>query len=396
MGFWQRNRGKLFTVVVTLLVCTVSATAFFWQMVGAQEVETPHYREYSYREWYLQSVWQLHGQNPDHILLPVLYRLNGVYIRNFIMPNTGEDYQTAYQRIVSALGPDPSAIEIHTAATIEAYTAGNCTDQLAGQCYLATISHWAIVQQALMTLGGTTVAYADVTGDDYTPDWADWVIPRPSIATPVPTPTPTTTPTATATSTPTTTPTATATSTPTLTPTATATPTPTPTVTPTPTPTATPTPTRLTVATGKQIFAEIERLGVSSFNQLYKERDLRITANWNKSISGSFYYGVAEVKKPSVSPTYWGTVIASGLWFFDYTTPHDGQLIVAAGAYDLFASVRTYDCTVREVRNNTLSLRACDEVDGSNSGSGGSIEVSVIQNVVTHSSVREVVDVGRQ
>ena len=217
MKFVQRNM-KLLAVAAVLLVCAVSATAF-WQTATAQEEATPHYRQYNYREWYLQSAWELHGKNPNHILLPVLYRLNGVYIRNFIMPNTGEDYQTAYQRIVSALGPNPSAIEIHTAATIEAYTAGNCADQLTGQCYMLTLPHWAIVQQALMTLGGTTITYNDVKGADYSPAWASWVIPRPSVT--VSTPTVTPTPQATSTPTPQ------ATSTPTLTPTATPTPQPT-------------------------------------------------------------------------------------------------------------------------------------------------------------------------
>ena len=185
------------SVLIALLVCIVSATTFLQNQVEAQEAETPHYREYNFREWYLQSAWQLYGKNPDHFIMSVLYRLNGTYVRNFIMPNTGEDYETAYQRIVSVLGPAPSAIDIHTALTIEAYTAGQCADQLDGQCYLLTLPHWAIVLQVLIPLGGTSVTYEDVKADDYTPEWADWVIPRPSgvSTTPTVTLTPTATPT---------------------------------------------------------------------------------------------------------------------------------------------------------------------------------------------------------
>ena len=84
----------------------------------------PHYQVYNHREWYLQSLWQVYQQTPNSFILPILYGLTDTHIRNFVIPNTGEDFQTAKVRIyVSALGPDPSALEVHTAVTIESYTA---------------------------------------------------------------------------------------------------------------------------------------------------------------------------------------------------------------------------------------------------------------------------------
>ena len=144
---------------------------------------TSTYRTYTFREWYLQSVWQTHRQNPQNYILPILYGLSDTYVKNFVVPNTGENFHAAKTRILSALGPNPSDIEIHTAIILESYTAGDCSDQLDGQCYLLTIMHWAIAAQILDT---QYELYSMVTAPDYTPLWANWNIPRPSLGSPNP------------------------------------------------------------------------------------------------------------------------------------------------------------------------------------------------------------------
>ena len=59
---------------------------------------TSTYRTYTFREWYLQSVWQTHRQNPQNYILPILYGLSDTHVKNFVVPNTGEDFQTAKTR----------------------------------------------------------------------------------------------------------------------------------------------------------------------------------------------------------------------------------------------------------------------------------------------------------
>ncbi len=149
----------------------------------------PPYQTYNYREWYLQGVWQVYEQTPDSPILTILLGLSDTYISNYVIPNTGEDFETAKARIISSLSSDPSPLEIHTAVLIESYTAGDCPSWREGQCYILEITLWAISAQVLPLLG-STADYADVTADDYEPEWADWSIPRPS-ATGMPQPTPT-------------------------------------------------------------------------------------------------------------------------------------------------------------------------------------------------------------
>ena len=92
----------ILTGVVALVFVAVLALTF--SAIRAQDAETPDYRKYSYREWYLQGVWQVYEQNPDNAILSILFRLSDIYIRNYVMPNTGEDFETAKARIVSSLG----------------------------------------------------------------------------------------------------------------------------------------------------------------------------------------------------------------------------------------------------------------------------------------------------
>ena len=164
----------LIIIVSTGLAATVLST------IRAQESQ-PHYKVYNHREWYLQSLWQVQQQAPDNFVLPILFGLSDTYIRNYVIPNTGEDFQTAKTRISSALGPNPSDIEVHTAIVLESYATGSCSGARDGQCYLLTITHWAIAAQILGPLAGATVSYDTVTANDYTPEWAAWNIPRPSV-----------------------------------------------------------------------------------------------------------------------------------------------------------------------------------------------------------------------
>ena len=328
-------------VIVSLAVLTLLIGLY--SVIMAETSEVPHWQEHSWREHYLQSLYQLRDIDADNSLFTLLYLLNDQYVDNFISPKTGETREQVYQRLNPFSTDD---LKKHTAIILETYRVGDCESTLSDQCYMLTVILWAIVDKAIIPLGNTTVSWSVVTDPNYKPEWADWNIPTASNGDVVP---------------------------PILVPTS--------------------TPTRLSIATGEQIFAEIDRLGVSAFNLLYKERDLRVTATWNKSITGNYYYGISEVKKPTTSPIYWGTEF-SGLWFFDYTTLHDGQIIVGAGAYNLYASVRTYDCRVKRVHNNTLSLRSCKRVGSDSSGSDSSIEASEILSVATHSSLPEVSNTG--
>ena len=101
----------------------------------------PHYRVFNYREWYLQSLYQMHGQDANHYVLPAVYRLSDTYIHNYVVPNTGEDFATAKARIVGALEANPTDLEIHTAVMLEAYEVGECPAQLGGQCFLLEVTN---------------------------------------------------------------------------------------------------------------------------------------------------------------------------------------------------------------------------------------------------------------
>ena len=162
----------------------------------AQASDDPHYRVFTFREWYLQSVWHAHNQGTHGFTLSALYDLSETYIRNFVIPNTGEDYETARARIASAFESEPSDIEMHTAAVLESYTAGECAGQLDGQCFMLEIASWAIAARVFDF--NDLLQTVEATG--YTPAWAAWDIPRPTAV--VATPSPETTPTPVATSTP--------------------------------------------------------------------------------------------------------------------------------------------------------------------------------------------------
>ena len=131
--------------------------------------------------------------------------------------------------------------------------------------------------------------------------------------------------------TPTPIPTATLIPSPTQIPTATPVP-PTPTITPTPTSTRTPTPSptpyvKLRYGTGRDLFNEIERLGMSSFNRYYRGQRFEITDHFDSGIEDQPTYDVATVQEPSQEVTFWGQGEGS-LWRFERTDPHDGKLVV--------------------------------------------------------------------
>ena len=174
---------------ILIVIVGIGLAAAALSTIRAQESQ-PHYQVFNHREWYLQSLWQVQQQTPDNFILPILFGLSDNYIRNFVIPNTGEDFQTAKARIISSLGANPSDIEVHTAVVLESYAVGSCSGARDGQCYLLTITHWALGAQILGPLAGATVSYDSVTADDYEPEWADWNIPRPS-TTGMPQPTPT-------------------------------------------------------------------------------------------------------------------------------------------------------------------------------------------------------------
>ena len=131
-----------------------------------------------YREWYLRSLWDIHQQTPDSPVLAALYGRSDDYIRNYVVPRTGEDFETAKTRILSPLGPDPSDLEIHTAVALEAYAVGRCVERYDQRCYLLDFTHWAVGSHILAPLGRTT-AFSEVMAGDYSRPWADWTIPRP-------------------------------------------------------------------------------------------------------------------------------------------------------------------------------------------------------------------------
>ena len=171
------------TTSALIFIVGIGMLASLLSTVSAQGTN-PHYRVFNYREWYLQSLYQMHDQDANHYVLPAVYRLSDTYIRNYVVPNTGEDFETAKARIVGPLGTNPTALEVHTAIILEAYEVGECPAQLEGQCFLLEVTNWAIASQIL----GFNALWAEVTAQDYEPDWANWNIPRPSVTDMMPTP----------------------------------------------------------------------------------------------------------------------------------------------------------------------------------------------------------------
>ena len=122
---------KLVASILIIIVGIGLATTVL-STIRAQE-SRPHYKVYNHREWYLQSLWQVQQRTPDNFILPILFGLSDNYIRNFVIPNTGEDFQTAKARIVSSLGANPSDIQVHTAVVLESYAVGSCSGERDGQ-----------------------------------------------------------------------------------------------------------------------------------------------------------------------------------------------------------------------------------------------------------------------
>ena len=155
--------------------------------------------------------------------------------------------------------------------------------------------------------------------------------------------------------------------TPTITPTPTSTRTPTPSPTPTSTRTPTPSPTpyvRLRDGTGRDLFDEIERLGMSSFNRYYRGQVFEITDHFDSGIEDQPTYDVATIQEPSQEVTFWGQGEGSS-WTFERTELHDGKLVVVnrgTNAREVPYDVKTYVCTIRIFFNSTLYLSPCTEI----------------------------------
>ena len=183
---------RRFLAAVLLVVCLEFAAVVGLLYIGYHysdeskaETETrthtaiPPHRADVYREWYLQSLWDIHRQNPDNPILAALYRHSDTRIINHIMPRTGEDFEDANARILSALGPAPTDLEIHTAVTLDVHAVNECSEWYDQRCYLLDFTHWALSSEVLPALGATT-SYSAVVAGDYKPAWADWTLPRPS------------------------------------------------------------------------------------------------------------------------------------------------------------------------------------------------------------------------
>ena len=178
-------------------------------------------------------------------------------------------------------------------------------------------------------------------------------------------------------------------STPTPTPTSvgtpvnTVTPTPTPTATATATNTPTPRPTPVAAFTGRSIFQELDRLGANEFNSRYSGKYIEISAYWDGVINttGIFrnYYGVAVIEEPSEELVFIGTILF-GQWSYSYTEPHDGKIIVGAGAGSIFASRRTYTCRVDEYASGTLDLKSCRSVSSTSNENSEKIPARVFES----------------
>ena len=140
----------------------------------------PPQRSDRYLEWYLRVLWDIHQQSPDSRVLAALYGRSDYRIQTYVLPRTGEDFETAKTRILSPLGPAPTDLEIHTAATLESHAVNQCAEQYGQRCYLLDFTHWTIASHVLAPLGQTT-PYSDVVAGYYDGrPWADWTIPRPT------------------------------------------------------------------------------------------------------------------------------------------------------------------------------------------------------------------------
>ena len=167
-------------IVGILYLASLDSSAIEAETEAAVHKTIPPHRSDLYREWYLQSLWDIHSQTPDSRVLAALYGRSDAYIHNYVMPSTGEDFETAKTRILSPLSPDPTDLEIHTAVTLEAYAVSRCAERYDQRCYLLDFTHWTVGNHVLAPLGRTT-DYSAVMAGDYRPKWADWTIPRPSV-----------------------------------------------------------------------------------------------------------------------------------------------------------------------------------------------------------------------
>ena len=192
-GFFTRRSWLkvLVALIISTLLAVVVAGVFYYlsvqpqqpdspDVIGGQDITTnPLPRAYWYREWYLRSVWDVHQLTLDSRVLTALYIHSDTYIRNYVMPSTREDFQTARNRILSFLGPYPTDLEVHTAIILESYAENNCTTWYNRQCYSLDLTHWSMGNQVLTSLGNTT-AYSEIMEGDYVSEWSDWEIPRPT------------------------------------------------------------------------------------------------------------------------------------------------------------------------------------------------------------------------
>ena len=49
---------------ILIIIVGIGLAATVLSTIRAQESQ-PHYKVYNHREWYLQSLWQVHQQTPD-------------------------------------------------------------------------------------------------------------------------------------------------------------------------------------------------------------------------------------------------------------------------------------------------------------------------------------------
>ena len=158
--------GKFLTAVILGVLLEFAAVvgvlyiAHYHSGVAESETEVishtaiPPRRADVYREWYLQSLWDIHRDNPDNPVLAGLYRYSDTYIVNYIMPRTSEDFETTKSRILLAHGPEPTALEIHTAVTLEAHAVNRCPEWYSQICYLLDFTHWALSSEVITLDGG--------------------------------------------------------------------------------------------------------------------------------------------------------------------------------------------------------------------------------------------------
>ena len=162
-----------FAPISLVVLLAVALAMSLPQKAGAQQ------RDYEYREWYLSNLWELHNANSVNLFVNAIFGLTDTYIKTFIAPNTGETAEQVRTRLGTVFGGNPTTAQLFTAAVLESYNAADCSNYTQSQCYMLEITHWAITQQVLVTLLGSTVTFDSVKADDYAPDWAGWTIPKP-------------------------------------------------------------------------------------------------------------------------------------------------------------------------------------------------------------------------